>query len=111
VCRARMSQLEDKPVVKQKPDARSEKDRWLKFKYNITIEDWEDMLQEQNHQCAICGVHQSQVKRVFHTDHDHETGKVRGLLCADCNHGLGKFKDNVDNLLNAINYLRSTSNE
>lgn len=49
--------------------------------------------------CEICG------EPGVHTDHDHATGQVRGRLCAGCNHGLGKFRDNPDILRQAADYL------
>jgi hypothetical protein len=63
------------------------------------------MMNEQDFKCAICSVHLSDVKKSFAVDHDHATGKVRGLLCDLCNRALGQFKDNIDNLKAAINYL------
>ena len=61
------------------------------------------MLDEQNGQCAICG--HSLILR-FDVDHDHETKRVRGLLCPNCNLGLGYFKDSIKNLEAAIAYLK-----
>lgn len=59
--------------------------------------------------CRICGKPLTKVggtkDQVAHIDHDHETGKVRGLLCQECNIGLGKFRDNTEYLLSAISYL------
>lgn len=55
--------------------------------------------------CDICGCLPKSTKR-HSIDHDHQTGKIRGLLCDDCNTGLGKFKDDVGYLEDAINYLR-----
>ena len=57
--------------------------------------------------CAICGTDDPNFGHVktFSVDHDHETGKVRGLLCLHCNLGLGKFKDNSTNLRKAADYL------
>ena len=55
----------------------------------------------QNLKCAIC----EQVEELA-VDHCHTTGKVRGMLCNNCNNGIGRFKDNIDYLHNAINYLK-----
>lgn len=55
--------------------------------------------------CAICGVHFSALRKRLHIDHDHATGKVRGMLCNKCNLGLGQFNDSVDLLKKAIGYL------
>lgn len=57
----------------------------LKSWYGITIEQYEEKLKEQNFACAICRRDQSLFKKRLHVDHNHETGKVRGLLCMDCN--------------------------
>lgn len=82
----------------------------LKRKYGITPEDKEKMLENQGYKCAICGeelfLFGSSKKLTAHVDHDHKTGKVRGLLCKECNTGLGKFRDNTDYLLSAISYLK-----
>ena len=62
------------------------------------------MMVEQANGCAICG---NSDKRL-HVDHDHATGKVRGLLCMECNVSLGKFKDSPELLRKAIVYLETT---
>lgn len=72
--------------------------------YDITIEQHEVLKQEQNNLCAICGNAPKTNKRLA-IDHDHTTGKVRGLLCDKCNCGLGLFKDSTELLLRAIKYL------
>lgn len=76
--------------------------------YGITSEDYDKMLLEQNNSCAICKVHLMDLKKTPNIDHCHSTGKVRGLLCNNCNFGLGFFKDNVDNMLEAILYLKKS---
>jgi hypothetical protein len=79
---------------------------WLKTKYNLTLEEYNDKLLEQKHQCAICFADEINVfKGLLFVDHCHTTGKVRGLLCHHCNTALGKFKDSEQILNNAINYL------
>ena len=85
-----------------------EQDRgnYLKRKYGITSEEYDTMYSEQEGCCAICGIHQSELKIRFCVDHDHDTGQVRGLLCNNCNNGIGKLKDNYDLLLRAADYLR-----
>ena len=81
------------------------KRRNLKGKYGITLEEYNGILAKQNGCCAICGVHQSEVKHVFHVDHNHETKQVRGILCFCCNVALGNVKDNVDTLKTMVKYL------
>ena len=63
----------------------------------------------QNNRCAICDANFS--IEVPHVDHSHATGKVRGVLCAKCNMGLGSYKDSVILLEKAIFYLRRFSGE
>ena len=81
--------------------------------YRITPDDYEEMYQSQQGRCGICGVPKERWEpasvndrpRFLMVDHDHATGSVRGLLCSDCNHGIGKFKENPENLRSAIAYL------
>lgn len=68
--------------------------------YNLTIDEYNKMVEEQNNKCLIC----NKVSKLF-VDHDHLTGEVRGLLCDSCNRGIGHLQENSFNLLNAINYL------
>ena len=64
------------------------------------------MFKEQNGVCAICGSPEvSDRNSNLCVDHDHETGKIRGLLCNKCNRGLGYFLDNPKILKNALKYL------
>ena len=87
------------------------KNEFLKSVYKITLNDFDEMVENQKGVCAICGnpeIAKSRyagIKRLS-VDHNHKTGKVRGLLCGTCNHGLGNFKDDIDLLKKAINYLR-----
>ena len=69
-------------------------------RYGLEVGEFEEMLLDQGDLCAICRVAPAE-----HVDHDHETGEVRGILCFNCNGGLGQFRDRVDILLNAIAYL------
>lgn len=76
-----------------------------KAKYNITLEDYDRMLSEQEGGCAICGTSDPRGHGRFHVDHNHRTGEVRGLLCTDCNTGIGSMKDSPQTLRRAIKYL------
>ncbi|KKN26953.1 hypothetical protein LCGC14_0869490 [marine sediment metagenome] len=64
------------------------------------------MFSTQNGECAICGTHSSELDQALSVDHDHSTGKVRGLLCNSCNLMLGLVKDDISTLLAAIDHLR-----
>lgn len=66
----------------------------------------EALLYNQNRMCAICGTYID--KRTAHLDHDHETGKLRGVLCMKCNVGLGMFGDSCLNLDKAIQYITTS---
>lgn len=87
-------------------------DYYYKSKYGILYSDYLVILNSQNGLCNICGLPETQVdtrrnkvKRLA-VDHCHTTGKIRGLLCHECNTGLGKFKDNPELLNKAIQYIR-----
>ena len=82
------------------------KDLKLRNTYGITLADYNTMFKEQKGCCKICGTHQSNLERPLFVDHCHITEDVRGLLCSNCNTGLGMFKDNVTFLKNAIEYLK-----
>jgi len=82
----------------------------IKNKHGITLTEYQKMLHEQDYRCKICKsdfLGNRNIRR-FHIDHCHATGKVRGLLCQQCNHGLGNFRDNIDSLAAAIEYLQSS---
>ena len=79
---------------------------YFKTKYNISKEVRDQMLVEQDNKCAICRLSLSSNGSHTHTDHNHQTGKIRGILCTNCNRGLGHFNDSGDNLQAAIEYLR-----
>ena len=70
--------------------------------YGITQEEYLRLVYECNGKCEICG----KELKVPYIDHNHNTGKVRGLLCPKCNFGIGQFNDNIDLLELAIKYLR-----
>lgn len=87
-------------------DGRSSK---LVRTYGITLDDYNRMFAAQKGCCIICERHQIEFKRKLAIDHDHVTGKVRGLLCQGCNQGLGFFKDNVQLMKKAILYIEEKS--
>lgn len=80
----------------------------LKKKYGITAEDYEALLVKQNHGCKICGKTEEKNGRRLAVDHCHENGYVRGLLCSNCNKGLGCFQDDTDRMRVAMTYLTSS---
>lgn len=83
------------------------KEGYLKRLYGITLVDYDVLFKKQCGLCAICK--QPPVAIYFHVDHDHSTNQIRGLLCRDCNTGIGLLKDDVDRLRQAIEYLTTPS--
>lgn len=82
----------------------------LKKQYGLTVEQYENILTSQNKRCAICFSEKPSPRRMntsFAVDHCHTTGKIRGLLCSDCNISLGKFKDDPEVLRRAASYIET----
>lgn len=79
----------------------------MKNKYGLSLDDYDKLLIKQNGVCAICK-HKETKKGIdfLPVDHNHKTGKVRGLLCNACNWGIGHLKDDIEILENAIKYLK-----
>lgn len=78
----------------------------LRHFFGIDAKRWNEMFTEQNGKCAVCEIHQSEMGRRFHVDHNHTTGEVRGLLCSNCNTGIGKLQESERIFSRAMNYLR-----
>jgi hypothetical protein len=72
----------------------------LKHRYGIGADDFDRLVDEQGGMCGICRRSDPE-----HVDHAHDTGEVRGILCFNCNGGLGQFRDSVDALRSAVVYL------
>ena len=100
VCKSCRS-IENKTVLKDRL-----KNKNLLINYGITLEEYKDMLVYQDYCCKICGIHEKHCDRGLYVDHCHETTEIRGLLCHNCNTGLGHFKDSPEFLQNAIDYLK-----
>ena len=83
----------------------------LKKAYGITLERYSQILSTQNNSCAICKKHKDNFTKSLAVDHCHLTGKVRGLLCTNCNRALGNLKDSIDSAINAVTYLEVHKNE
>ena len=69
------------------------------------LDEAEEMFQNHNGLCAICGTDTPGGRGGFHLDHDHATGRARGILCNLCNISLGRFKDDPELLAKAYGYL------
>ena len=85
--------------------------KWmLRKRYGITPEQFDDLLAAQDGCCACCGTDTAGGQYgTFHVDHDHTTGKIRGLLCYPCNTGIGKLGDTLEGVERAASYMRRTS--
>lgn len=102
----------DRVTQQRKNPSPENKARWAKYSHNTNVRRWyglepeqyQLMLDEQNNVCAICQNPNHDGRRL-HVDHDHLSGRIRGLLCSSCNNAIGLFKDNPQNLRVAAAYL------
>lgn len=76
-------------------------------RYGLSRQKFDEMVRAQFGRCAICGKTDPRLV----VDHDHETGRVRGLLCVNCNQGIGQLGDDIARLQLAIEYLREGAND
>lgn len=96
---------------------KNDKNKQLKSAYGITLEQYDALAKQQNYVCAVCGKHESNMHGKSDNlsrlcvDHDHVTGRIRGLLCHKCNVGIGHFEDRLDVLASAIAYLSKPCDE
>jgi len=80
----------------------------LRARYGITLREYNILLDKQNGVCAVCG--RGPGKRSLHVDHCHKTGRIRALLCSNCNSTLGKVRDDINILNKLIEYLGKHQN-
>jgi hypothetical protein len=98
----------EKNVDKVRQYYQANKDKWLSAyvkKYGLTIEEYVKLHDAQDGRCAICNTKEKDLNKRMHIDHNHMTGAVRGLLCHHCNTGIGLFKENIDVMKKAMEYL------
>lgn len=83
-----------------------DRDKYLRRKYGVSLRWYNSKLKKQKNKCEICGKHQRDEKRRFAVDHNHKTGKVRGLLCNYCNSRVLKYLgDNDKRAIGLAKYL------
>lgn len=100
-------QIRDRTRVWKKKNKEKLRNQHLKRTYGITLEEYNNMLIAQNNSCSICliSIEDTKEKRNLAVDHCHTTGKIRGLLCMNCNKSLGLLKDNPLIVKNMLEYL------
>ena len=96
------NRMQNDPMYKEIKRASS-----VKRAHGITLQQYEAKLVAQHHKCAICEVKLLSRGTGTHLDHCHKSGKLRDMLCTNCNRGLGHFQDNTQYLTNAVKYLNS----
>jgi len=85
------------------------RDRCLQKLYGISLNDYNELFATQKGMCPACGKHQGEFDKSLVVDHDHDTGKVRGLLCSGCNLALGNVKENIETLYGSVEYLKKVA--
>jgi len=115
--KAKTFREENPEVMRERYDRHKEKHpmgnrtaQW-KYRYGISLDEVQTKFESQGGRCACCEEeipHYTEFKgknHLFHIDHNHDTGKIRGLLCTKCNTGLGLFNEDIDLIKSAIAYL------
>ena len=93
-------------IARYHADPSIARDKYLRRTFGISLAEYSEMLKAQNGRCWICGTTEGDSSgRTLAVDHHHGTGAVRGLLCSNCNRGIGLFKDDPERLAKAISYL------
>jgi hypothetical protein len=101
---AQAKQYRERPEVRERL-----RSHHLMRSFRLTTEQWTAMFESQGKRCAICRADSPGTRNAWHTDHDHHTGIVRGILCAHCNRGLGGARDSVTTLNAMVEYLTKSS--
>ena len=94
-------------------ESRQFKEAHLRRRFGIGLKDYEALLEKQGGKCAVRSSTNAKAPKggsAFHVDHCHQTGNIRGLLCFDCNSGIGKLGDNLEGLMRAVRYLEAIEN-
>jgi hypothetical protein len=107
-CRSCRSKHHQTVKHKRPKQTKEQKRRYLINSYGLSVEQFDEMLKTQNNKCAICE-DEDWGRPSPNIDHCHTSNKVRGLLCNNCNRGLGLFKDSIGVLKNAARYLKRSS--
>lgn len=104
---SRVERWKNDPEFKKRHLKQNKKSR-LKLRYGLSVEDYEGLILQQGNKCKICNVEfdNNDKNKAARVDHNHQTEKVRSLLCVTCNVGLGYFKDNHELLFKASQYLK-----
>ena len=105
----RLSKLREWQSQYRENNRRALSDGERQRRFGITPERYSELLESQNGACAICKQPETATRlgkvKALAVDHCHQSGAIRGLLCADCNTGIGKLKENIDIFKSAIQYL------
>lgn len=81
------------------------KSQRLKYSFGISLEDYNNILKNQDNKCAICRISANKCPKGLYVDHCHKTGQIRGLLCNNCNTGIGMLQDSSELCDTASRYL------
>ena len=103
-CKACYAELNRK-IHQKRGTTEQDRNRYLKRKYGIGLEQYEQMLIEQDCKCAICGKTEHENGKRLAVDHCHKTGNIRKLLCHHCNCALGMVDDDTNKLVSMLSYL------